>query len=171
MFNKKILKWQIVAIIFGIAFGTLLHFTYKWSGQNKLIGVFSSVNESTWEHLKLSFFPIVIFGLIQYFFIGYKTNNYIEAKSIAAITSIIITTILFYTYTGIIGQNYLTIDILIFVISIIISEFIAYKIMNTDNFSNPITKTVSLVVIAIMIILFGIFTKNPPNINYFKEPQ
>ena len=75
MFNKKILKWQIVAIIFGIAFGTLLHFTYKWSGQNKLIGVFSSVNESTWEHLKLSFFPIVIFGLIQYFFIDYKTNN------------------------------------------------------------------------------------------------
>ena len=36
--------------------GTLLHFTYRWSGRNPLI---APVNESVWEHMKLLFFPML----------------------------------------------------------------------------------------------------------------
>ena len=36
--------------------GTLLHFTYRWSGRNPLIGLIAPVNESVWEHMKLLFF-------------------------------------------------------------------------------------------------------------------
>nr|WP_236945659.1 DUF6512 family protein [Enterocloster clostridioformis] len=43
--------------------GTLLHFTYRWSGRNPLIGLIAPVNESVWEHMKLLFFPMLLFGL------------------------------------------------------------------------------------------------------------
>ena len=57
--NKiKIRNYKIFNTIFVFALGTLLHFVYDWSWQNQIIGAFSAVNESTWEHLKLIFFPI-----------------------------------------------------------------------------------------------------------------
>ena len=46
--------------------GTLLHFTYRWSGRNPLIGLIAPVNESVWEHMKLLFFPMHLsIGKIQ----------------------------------------------------------------------------------------------------------
>lgn len=54
MKNQKILlKYQIFSVIFTFIFGTLLHFTYEWSNQNLVVSLFSAINESTWEHLKL----------------------------------------------------------------------------------------------------------------------
>ena len=66
-FQKSVFKFQIISTIFVIIFGTLLHFTYNWSNNNSLIGAFSAVNESTWEHLKLLFFPMLITIIIGYF--------------------------------------------------------------------------------------------------------
>ena len=57
---KKIFIWS--AIIVSIL-GTLLHFAYDWSGQNTLVGLFTPVNESTWEHMKLIFFPTLIVNI------------------------------------------------------------------------------------------------------------
>ncbi len=68
MDSKKILKYQIFSAIFAIILGTLFHFTYEWSGNNAFIGAFSSINESTWEHLKLTFFPMLITTIIRIFY-------------------------------------------------------------------------------------------------------
>lgn len=170
MNNKEILKAQIISIIVCILLGTILHFTYELSQKNKFVGLFSAVNESTWEHLKLSFFPIIIVGILEYFFIGNYANNFIEAKAISSILSITIITILFYTYIGIFGKDNFIIDISIFIISIIISELISYKIMIAPSFSTNLTQVISIIVILIITILFGMFTFNPPKIKYFKDP-
>ena len=50
-------KYTVAGILFTIALGTLLHFTYDISGNSDFVAIFSAVNESTWEHLKLLFFP------------------------------------------------------------------------------------------------------------------
>ena len=57
MEKEKIRSYLIFSIIFTFILGTLLHFTYKWSEENAIVGIFSAVNESTWEHLKLLYFP------------------------------------------------------------------------------------------------------------------
>lgn len=133
MNKKKILYWQIGAVLFTWILGTLLHFTYEWSGENSFVGIFSAVNESTWEHLKLAFFPMLIFSIIEGIFIYQKSNNYIEAKTIAIFLAILLITTIFYTYTGILGINIAIIDILSFYISVLLSEWIAYKIMIRNN--------------------------------------
>lgn len=46
--------------------GVLLHFTYEWSNDNPAVGLFSAVNESTWEHLKLIFFPMLLLTMIEF---------------------------------------------------------------------------------------------------------
>ena len=60
-------KWVIISILICLILGTLLHFTYDWSGENKIVAIFSAVNESTWEHLKLTFYPMTLMALIGVF--------------------------------------------------------------------------------------------------------
>jgi len=62
--KKKLSYYCILSSIFCIILGTLLHFTYEWFNLNKFVGFFSATNESTWEHLKLIFFPMVFSTLI-----------------------------------------------------------------------------------------------------------
>ena len=50
---KALTKWQISGFIFTGVFGVLLHFLYGWTGENVLVALFSAVNESVWEHMKL----------------------------------------------------------------------------------------------------------------------
>ena len=64
MEKKKIIRFQIFSVIFTWILGTILHFLYEWSGDNKIIASFSAVNESTWEHLKLVFFPMLITTIV-----------------------------------------------------------------------------------------------------------
>lgn len=53
--------WELAGFLFTGALGVLLHFLYEWSGGNTLAAAFSAVNESTWEHMKLLFFPMFVF--------------------------------------------------------------------------------------------------------------
>ena len=119
---KKIRNWQIVAVLFTLILGTLLHFTYEWSGNNQIVGTFSAINESTWEHIKLLFFPMLIFAIFGGINIYKETNNYIEAKTIGIIFGMLFITVFFFTYTGIIGTNFAVLDIGSFFVGVILGK-------------------------------------------------
>ena len=57
----------IVGIIVICIIGTLLHFTYEWSHHKKIVALFSAVNESTWEHIKIAMTPTILWSI----FYGY----------------------------------------------------------------------------------------------------
>ena len=169
MDKKKIIKTQIIVTTIAIILGTIFHFVYGWSGENKIVGIFTPVNESVWEHLKLAFFPMLILAIIQYFYLGKKTHNYIEAKTIGIFTSILFIIVFYYTYTGIIGTNFLILDILTFIISIILGEYVAYKLMNIEEQSNKTTKILSAFIIIVLFTSFIVFTYKAPKANLFKS--
>lgn len=62
--QKKLLAFIIIGVLVTSVLGTLFHFTYDWSGQNFLVGLFTPVSESTWEHMKLLFFPMLLYGIL-----------------------------------------------------------------------------------------------------------
>lgn len=168
--NKKLKIVQIVVIILAIVFGTLLHFTYEWSGENRIVGLFSATNESVWEHLKLVFYPMLILAIVEYFVVKKEANNYIEAKSLGIFLGIAFIIVFYYTYTGIIGKTFFIIDILTFIISIILGEWVSYKLMIRKSESTTLSKILSSAIIFYFLISFILFTYNPPNINLFKDP-
>ena len=168
--NKKLKIVQIVVIILAIVFGTLLHFTYEWSGENRIVGLFSATSESVWEHLKLVFYPMLILAIVEYFVVKKEANNYIEAKSLGIFLAIAFIIVFYYTYTGIIGKTFFIIDILTFIISIILGEWVSYKLMIRKSESTTLSKILSSAIIFYFLISFILFTYNPPNINLFKDP-
>ena len=85
--KNTILTFQILSTIFIIVLGTILHYTFNWSNKNPLVGTFSAVNESTWEHLKLLFFPMLITIIVGYFYIGKDIPNFICAKTVGIVVA------------------------------------------------------------------------------------
>lgn len=169
MTNKNsIVKFQIFSVIFTWILGTLLHFTYEWSNDNFILAAFSAVNESTWEHLKLVFFPMLITTIIGYFYMG-RNNipNYLCAKTIGIIVSILFIVIFFYTYTGILGTNFAILDIGSFFVAVVLGEYVVMKIITSDFKCN---KAISIISLIILLLCFIIFTYFPPKIGLFKDP-
>ena len=152
--NKKLKTVQIVVIILAIVFGTLLHFTYEWSGENRIVGLFSATNESVWEHLKLVFYPMLILAIVEYFVVKKEANNYIEAKSLGIFLAKAFIIVFYYTYTGIIGKTFFIIDILTFIISIILGEWVSYKLMIRKSESTTLSKILSSAIIFYFLISF-----------------
>lgn len=167
--TSKLLKIELIVTILELILGTLLHFIYEWSGNNVIISSFSAVNESVWEHLKLVFYPMLILGVIEYYFVKNIANNYIEAKAIGIFTAISFIVISFFTYTGIIGTNFFIIDILIFIISIILGEWTSYKLMKRKNESTIQTKILAGGILIFLLSCFIIFTYVTPQVNLFRD--
>lgn len=165
--KNKILIIEIVSTIFIIILGILLHFTFEWSNNNLLVGTFSPINESIWEHLKLIFFPSLITTIIVYFYEGKNIANYLCAKVVGIIFAIFFTITFFYTYTGIIGTNFAIVDISSFFIAVVLEQYISYKKIQSKFSCNKI-KVITILII--MYLCFLIFTFIPPNIGLFKDP-
>ena len=164
----KIRTWQIIAVIVCIILGILLHFTYEWSGENRLVGLFSAINESTWEHLKLIFYPMVLIAILGYFVIGEKSDNYWLAQAMGIVTAIVFTIAFFYTYTGIIGTNFAWLNIATFIVAVILGGVVTYKILISQKYYNA--EVVSKIFIIILFLTFILYTFNPPEIALFQNP-
>ena len=166
MKKSNISSYQIYSAIFAIILGTLLHFTYEWFNKNALIATFSSINESTWEHLKLAFFPMLITAIIGAF--KFKNNpNFLCSKMLGIVTSLGFITSFFYTYTGILGRNYAIVDILSFIFAVILGEYVSYRKLNSNFKCN---NKIAIFILTTLFLCFIIFTFNPPKIQLFQDP-
>lgn len=169
--ENKIKKYSIISFIFTAVIGTLFHFAFEFSGGNTLVGAFTSVNESVWEHLKLLLFPAIIISFVEYFAYGKYIKNFFTAKVASILIGMLLIIVLFYTYSGIIGNDYAVIDVLIFYISVAIYSYLSYRLIKNGTFGNSDRATiVSMLIIAVVIVLFIYFTFNTPMLEIFRDP-
>ena len=167
MNKNKIRNYQIFSTIFTFILGSFLHFTYALSGNNPVVAIFSSINESVWEHLKLLFFPMLLSIIIGYFYIGKDIPNFLCSKALGIIISMAFMVTFFYTYTGILGRNIPAIDIASFFIATILGEFVSYVLIVNKFKCNNVIAIITLILIFTCFIIFTYFT---PNIGIFKDP-
>ena len=166
--KNAVLVYEMIGVIFIVLFGSFLHFTFELSGYNIILAIFSAVNESVWEHLKLAFWPAFIYAVIEYKQLKRSVNNFLFAKTVSIYLMPIIIAILFYSYTAVIGQSSLTIDILIFIIAVIVGQLVSYKLLTSKKLSKNFKK-ISLVALIILLLMFVIFTFYPPRIEIFRD--
>lgn len=166
---KRSLKlWQIVGFIFTCVTGVLLHFLYDWTNQSIIIAPFSAVNESIWEHMKLLFFPMFVFALIEYKFVGKQYKTFWSTKFAGTIIALILIPILYYTYTGILGVNADWFNIVIFFISAGAAYYFENLLFkNRIKFSKS---SVAFLSLCLILILFIVMTFIQPKIPLFQDP-
>ena len=161
--------WQFVGFVFTSVFGTVLHFLYNWTGKSILIAPFSAVNESIWEHMKLLYFPMLIFAFFQSRFFKSQYKNFWCAKLFGFLTGLILIPVLYYSYTGILGISADWFNILIFFIAAAMAYIVETNILK-NNKRCLLPSNTSLGIIIVIGIIFVIFTFVPIKIPLFKDP-
>ncbi len=166
--KKSIGIWQLMGFAITSFGGTLLHFLYDLLSQAVWIAPFSGVNESTWEHMKLLFWPMFIYAIVQSFFFNERKDFWcIKLRGI--LLGLILIPVIFYTYNGVIGKSPDFINIAIFFITAAIVYIYETRQFNKEMTSCKSQKVafLSLLVIAVLFVLFTFFT---PEIGIFKDP-
>jgi hypothetical protein len=171
--NASILRWEIWGILFIVLVGSLLHFTFDFSGGWSPLGVISAVNESVWEHLKLAFWPAVFWTIIEFFFIRRPAKdtspNFIFAKAIGAYIMPLVIVVIFYSYTAFTGHSILAVDLSSFVIAVVIGQIVSYKLWCSLRLFR-VYNSLGLAMLVIGVLLFAIFTFYPPRAGIFQDP-
>ncbi len=167
--KKSVPLWQLCGLAFVSIIGTLMHFIYDWSGENVAVGLFSAVNESIWEHVKLLFFPMLLYALAESKFISKDIDNFWCAKIVGILTGMALIPIIYYTYTGILGISVDWFNILIFFISAGAGFYVETKIMLAGGKCRLADYQI-VIILLIIAVLFIVLTFSPPHIPLFRDP-
>ena len=166
--KRTVWIWQLMGFAVTSLGGTLLHFLYEWLGEAVWIAPFSGVNESTWEHMKLLFFPMLLFAIVQSrFFRDRKDFWCVKLRGI--LLGELLIPVIFYTYNGVIGRSPDWINIAIFFIAAAITY-----LYETKRFQKEKTRCrnpkIAIGILCAVALLFVIFTFLPPQIGIFEDP-
>lgn len=164
-------RLNLFRFIFISILGVLLHFTYEWSGDNPAVGLFSAVNESTWEHLKLIFFPMLLLTMIEFLWSHIQEKplpeNYLPARTIGILSGMAFIVVVFYTLNGVLGRNYEILNIALYFAGVI------YALRTENRLESRqmcINDYVSMTILAILAVAFFAFTNYPPELGVFAVP-
>lgn len=166
--KNPLLPIFISGFLFTSLLGTLNHFVYDWSGQNVVAGLFTPVNESIWEHIKLLFFPMLLFTLYVQLRYGKEYPCLTVSLLWGILLGSLLIPVLYYSYTGALGFHRAAIDIAIYYISVFVAfckSYFHYKLRN--NCSNIF---VPRFLILSLFAAFLVFTFVPPQIPLFMAP-
>lgn len=156
-------------IFFVLAAGSLAHFIYEWSGYSTAAGLFFPVNESTWEHMKLCFFPMLGYSFYLYFKFHDAKDCVLFSMLSGTLAGTFAIPVIFYTYTGVLGYHTLFLDLLTFFFSVLTGFCIAYR---TALSCPPRIKTLWILIAVILIVVcFMAFTYSPPSLGIFEVPE
>lgn len=159
----------IVETVVVTVVGSLLHFTYDWSKENKFVAIFAAVNESTWEHIKLALSGIFLCTLVDVWFLG-ENPNYWLARSVSFVVPVVVIPLLFYGYRSFVKHSILPVDISIFVVAAFLSTLVFVEVLQlpaVGEWSQILSMIISIVIIAAYLLL----TRFPLHHNFlFKDP-
>lgn len=172
--RNKLFIDTLAGIFFTILTGTLSHFLYEWSGNNRYIGLIAPISESVWEHMKMVFFPMIVYCGIENIVLRKDYPCIYKANACAIYIGTFSIPVIFYAYTGILGKNYLAADIAVFCLSVALAFLFSYKLTKNITFSSCKTKSKIAVLyytaVLLLFLCFIIFTLYPPNIGLFQAP-
>ena len=171
--NNSVQSWILWGIPVIFIVGSLIHFVYDWSGNSTIVALFAPVNESVWEHLKMSFWPMLAWWIAGYLVLRntnhFSVLNWFCAGSLALVISPLVIVSFFYTYTSALGIESFLLDILSFILGITIGQLVALHVYKYGK-PKPCCLFVAIAIIMLLAIAFIVFTFAPPHIPLFQDP-
>lgn len=165
---KSLKRHTVLGILFVLLVGTLAHFLYDLSDHNHIIGLFTPVNESVWEHMKLLFFPMLLYS---FFMTSQLKDDYhciASSLCFGILAGTLLIPVLYYAYTALLGRNCFILDIGTFIVSVLFAFWISYRLTLSCKVK-PYTAFLCILT-GILFICFIRFTYHPPALAIFAEP-
>jgi len=154
--------WMIVPL--GLL-GSALHFLFDWTKHNRFVAIFSAVNESYWEHIKIAIWPVLLLQIVLFSLGGYQFSSFVPAATIALYSIPVSMVGLVFLYKSVSKRNILWLDISIFFVCIAVAQSIFVLVLEQLAATSG-TVILSGFFLSGLIVAFLLFTFRPP-----KEPD
>ncbi len=166
--KRSIPLLQLVGFLFTVLVGSLLHFVFGWSGGSRLAALFGNVNESTFEHMKLFFFPAFLFALFERRYFR-EDGAYWCVKLRGILYGLVLIPVLFYTLNGAFGKTLDWVNIAVFFLAA--AGAFWWETRRFRHGDAPCRSGgAAITLLWGMAVLFWIWTFFPPKIPLFQDP-
>ena len=160
--------WEIISLFWTLAAGNLLHFVYDWTGSSVAAALFSAVNESTWEHMKLLAVPWVLWTIAEC--IGLRSLRPAGPRAAGLLAGLAAIPLLFYGYVGVIGFHVAVVDVLIFQAAVLLAFWVSTALQKRGTLTAPVWQAAGVLVLAAVSAAFVVWTASPPELPVFIDP-
>jgi hypothetical protein len=166
--RAELLRWELIGIPVIFFSGSALHFAFEWCGGSPLLAPFAPINESVWEHLKLAFWPAVVYASIEYVAFGKHVAGFGLAKSVGILAMPLCIVLLFYGYKSLLGHHVLWLDILIFLVAVAVGQVSGFLLLAAEH--GPAGPgRVALAALVLLGLCFAAFSFWPPRLPIFRD--
>lgn len=146
------------------------HFLYTWF-PNPVFALFFPVNESIWEHMKMLYTSILLFGLTEFIIIQksqIENHNFLLSLFLKSLCSIPVFLIVYLPFYYFIGEH-MAITFILLLLVLFFLSWIGYKLQNMREikYQNGIAFTG----IIVGYIILGYLTYRPPHIHLFLDTK
>jgi len=135
--RNQLFIYTLAGIFFTIIAGTFSYFLYQWSGNNQYIGLVAPVSESVWEHMKLLFFPMLLYFLFEKLMMENYPPSLPSRNVLALLFGVLLIPVLYYTYTGVLGFHLISLDIAVFYLSVVFGFLLRHALPAAKKISTP----------------------------------
>lgn len=168
--QKELRRWEIIGFFVVGALGTLLHFAYDWTGENRLAAAVSAVNESTWEHMKLLFLPFLLFTLVEFLVFSDALRNFFACKAVSLLAGLAAIPTIFYTLTGCFGTLPDWMNITIFFLADALVFLLSFRLLTRGALRGGAAQLAGFLLLWVLLALFVRFTYHTPALPIFRDP-
>lgn len=160
--------WEIIGTISIIALGGVWHFVFDLANGWWPLAFVFPVNESVWEHLKLAFWPTLLFAVVEYWWLRDKAQNFLVAKVLSALIGPFLIVVLYYGYTAVLGRHLLALDLLIFAIAVVVAQWVSYRTITSVRDLGRYSGA-AILVLGIAMAAFLTLSFFPPRLELFLD--
>lgn len=168
--SRAIIGWELLGAVFIVVVGSALHFAFGWTGGWLPMALIAAVNESIWEHLKLAFWPGLLWGLLPQKHLQSALLERLAAKGFGLMLAAVLIVMTFTGYTAILGDNLLILDIATFVFAVLAGQALA-AILRIYGLSGSKLLPVGLSLLISQLAAYALFTYFPPDFWLFIEAR
>jgi hypothetical protein len=170
--RRTLLTWEIAGGTVVLLVGAFLHFAYELAGFQGPAAIIGSVNESTWEHMKLFVWPGLGYAVTQHAFLRQRLNNFWLAHASALWLTTLANIVAFYAYVGVVvpisGKGTLAGTIVTAIVGIAIGRWSAYRLLRAPE-RGPRSRLIGIGLILLLLAMVVLFTYAPPHIFLFEN--
>lgn len=160
-------RWHITGTLFIWVIGVLCHFAKDFLPGVELIRYLCPVNESVWEHLKLLFWPAILWSVAEYFAYGRAEADFCAVKMTAISLGMIFAVSFFYTYSGVLGFNVMFMDIACFLMAVVVCQYVSFRLFSDFKAGSCADGIKGAIVLLLYATAFVVWTDTPPDIGIF----
>ena len=173
--NKRNNSLKIITFL-GILFisfvGCLFHYLYELSGKQSFVSIVSPVNESVWEHLKIAFYPTILWYILSYFLMARKKripfSSWFFSSVLSSLVSTVFIVVFYYTYTGAFAIQSLILEIASLFLGVILAQMLSLYVFQRANL-RYYHHIISTLVFVSYLTAFVVFTFIPPQYPIFMD--